>query len=107
MPPGTYPLTVTAIDGNLTNSSTVSLIVGPNRLGFTSVTESAAGLVLSGTAGGLTNLSCHVLATTNVALPLADWSVAGTATFDGAGNFSFTNPATPILNAQFFLLKVP
>jgi hypothetical protein len=104
---GSYLLTINAVDANLTNCATVSLIVSANRLSITNLTESAAGLVMSGTSGGLTNLTYHVLATTNIAVPLAEWTVFGTGMFDGSGNFTFTNPPDRTLDGQFFLLKVP
>jgi hypothetical protein len=55
----------------------------------------------SGVGGG----SYHVLTSTNVALPLTNWSVLSSGTFDPNGNFSVTNPMTG--SKGFFLLRVP
>jgi cytochrome c peroxidase len=43
------------------------------------------------TGHGVPRWTYYVLATTNVALPLADWQVTDTNSFDGAGNFSFVD----------------
>ncbi len=103
---GNYPLSINAIDGNLTNTVTINLAVVPNKLRITTISSLGSNLVLSGT-GGLTNGTYHVLATTNVAWPLVNWSVVATGQFDGGGNFSFTNSANPNLQSRFFLLQVP
>jgi hypothetical protein len=35
------------------------------------------------------------------------WTVVGTGTFDGSGNFSFTNAVTPGASKQFYRIRVP
>jgi hypothetical protein len=45
-----------------------------------------------------------VLATTNVALPVSNWTRIATNSFAG-GNFSFTNAVN--LPQRFYLLQVP
>jgi hypothetical protein len=64
-------------------------------------------LVMSGTNNnsGVGGGSYHVLTSTNVALPLTNWSVLSSGTFDPNGNFSVTNPMTG--SKGFFLLRVP
>ncbi len=103
---GNYPLSINAVDGNLTNTATINLAVVSNKLRITTISSLGSNLVLSGT-GGLTNGTYHVLATTNVAWPLVNWSVVATGQFDGGGNFSFTNSANSSLQSRFFLLQVP
>jgi Concanavalin A-like lectin/glucanases superfamily/Putative Ig domain len=70
-----------------------------------------AGAVLSGSgfsfsgSNGAPNATYYVLASTNVALPVSQWPVIGTNTFDAGGNFSFTNP--PLNRPQtFYLLQL-
>jgi hypothetical protein len=48
-----------------------------------------------------------VLSQTNLAQPLANWTVVGTGTFDGSGNFSFTNAVTPGTSKLFYRIRVP
>jgi hypothetical protein len=48
-----------------------------------------------------------VLASTNVALPLASWTTIATNSFDASGNFSFTNGVNPALPKQFFIIRLP
>jgi hypothetical protein len=63
-------------------------------------------LIISGTnnaaSGGGTY---HVLTSTNVALPLAEWNLLTNGTFNANGTFSSTNPVTG--NRRFYLLQVP
>jgi hypothetical protein len=66
---------------------------------------SKTNLVLSG-SNGLALNQYRVLATTNLALPVASWTPLTTNDFPANGNFNFTNSAGP-LPQQFFLLSSP
>jgi autotransporter-associated beta strand protein len=59
----------------------------------------------SGT-GGAQWWSCHVLASSNLALPLSNWTVLASNRFDAAGNvlFQITPTKAP---QQFYLLRSP
>jgi len=70
-----------------------------------SVTLVGTNLVISGT-NGTTSGNYYVLASTNVALPLAGWTPVATNAFSG-GNFIFTNAITPGVSQQFYLLRLP
>jgi hypothetical protein len=59
--------------------------------------------ISSGTPGG----SYVVLTTTNIALPLTNWSVATNDTFDWLGNSNFTNALNSSTPSSFFKLFVP
>ncbi len=61
-------------------------------------------LVLNG-SNGIPGWNYLVLASTNLALPAAQWPVLATNAFDSNGNFNFTNGIGA--TRQFFLLKVP
>jgi fibronectin-binding autotransporter adhesin len=62
---------------------------------------------LSG-SGGLAGATYFVLESTNVALPLAQWSRIATNTFGVGGSFSFTGtPHVPVLPKAFYTIQVP
>ena len=62
--------------------------------------------IFSGTngAGGSTY---YVLASTNLMLPLSQWTSVSTNSFLGNGQFSITNPIIPGTPQEFYLLQVP
>jgi hypothetical protein len=76
-------------------------------------TPTIGGIVLSGTntiisgTGGPANGSYWVLASTNVALPLTNWTQILTSQFDASGNFIFTNAISPAVPRRFYLLQMP
>jgi hypothetical protein len=49
----------------------------------------------------------HVLAATNIAVPLSNWTVIGSNAFDSSGNFIYTNYPSPDSPQQFYRLQVP
>jgi autotransporter-associated beta strand protein len=71
-----------------------------------SIVASGGSVIISG-SGGLANGSYYVLASTNIALPLTNWTSIATNTFDGSGNFNFSTPIDPSLPRRFFVLQVP
>jgi fibronectin-binding autotransporter adhesin len=71
---------------------------------FSSWTVTSSGLVMSGT-NGTANASFNVLSSTNVALPLNQWTTNASGTFDANGNFIVTNAVNSGLPAQFFRLQ--
>jgi autotransporter-associated beta strand protein len=70
------------------------------------ITASGGNVVISGTNNAGSGGTYHVLASTNLALPFASWSVSTNGTFNGSGNFSFTNLMGGSQN-QFYILEVP
>jgi len=62
--------------------------------------------VLSG-SGGTPSGGYSVLSQTNLTQPLANWTLVGTGSFDGSGNFSFTNGLTSGVANRFYLIRVP
>jgi autotransporter-associated beta strand protein len=71
-----------------------------------SVSLNGGGIVITG-SGGASGAIYFVLATTDVAQPLAEWLPVATNAFDAGGNFFFTNPIAPANPQQFFRLHVP
>jgi hypothetical protein len=82
---------------NFTVISSAPPIFGP-------VNFNGSALVMTGSNGN-PGASYYLLATTNLALPIMNWTVLSTNTFDGAGNFSFTNTA-PTGPQQYFMLRL-
>ena len=73
---------------------------------FGSISSTANGLVMSG-SGGTTNGTFYVLVSTNIALPLSQWTPVATNVFDGSGHFIFTNAIAPNNPQAFYLLQLP
>jgi hypothetical protein len=63
-------------------------------------------LVLSGTNNSGAGGTYHVLASTNLTVPLTNWVVLTNGSFDASGNFSSTN-AVGTNNQQFYILQEP
>jgi hypothetical protein len=78
----------------------------PPSFGTASFVSSNGTLILSG-SGGVTNGAYLVLASTNIALPLNQWTPIATNQFDSSGNFIFTNAVQMIAPQTFFLLQIP
>jgi hypothetical protein len=62
--------------------------------------------IISGT-GGNTNFNVYVLASTNIGLPLNNWTRIATNQFLANGNFNFTNTIPPDAPQTFYLLQYP
>jgi len=97
-PPG-VTFSAVAADGTIT---VVGAPVPPQITGTSLV--SGTNLVSSGT-GGVGFGNYRVLASTNVAAPLATWTQVLTGMFDFDGSFSFTNVVDPANPREFFILQ--
>jgi fibronectin-binding autotransporter adhesin len=122
--PGTYPLftyggslsvgtlTIGTVPAGYTykidtaNQGVVNLIVSLPQLGFGGISASASGVVLSG-SGGAANGTYYVLASTNIALPFANWTRVATNQFDASGNFLITNSFGSNRSQYFYRLQLP
>jgi hypothetical protein len=93
-----------------TAKKVVLVVSPPSPPGFSkaSFVSSNGNLILSGT-GGVTNGAYNVLASTNIALPLNQWTSIATNQFTSNGNFIFTitNAVPTNVPQRFFLLQVP
>jgi hypothetical protein len=96
------------LSNNVANSSVdlvfVSMPTTPP--GFGAVKLSGTNLILTGT-NGVPGWPYFVLAATNLAQPLNQWMRVATNSFDGAGNFNFTNGIPTGSPQQFFMLQLP
>jgi hypothetical protein len=77
----------------------------PAQPHITSVNLSGTTLIINGT-NGTAGLQFEVLTSTNVTVPLANWTSISTNTFSGS-NFSVTNTVNSTAPQNFFLLRVP
>ena len=57
--------------------------------------------------GGLPGSNYVVLVSTNLSIPLTNWLALTTNTFDGTGQFHYTNNVNPAKPQQFFIFKSP
>jgi autotransporter-associated beta strand protein len=71
-----------------------------------SIVHQGSSLVISGT-NGTPNATYYVLGSTNVALPLANWTRIATNTFNGTGGFNYTNSLSPSVPQYFYQIQVP
>jgi len=78
----------------------------PPSFGSASFNSSNGSLILSG-ASGATNGAYNVLTSTNIALPLNQWTPIATNQFNSSGNFIFTNAVQTNVSQRFFLLQLP
>jgi autotransporter-associated beta strand protein len=88
---------------SLTTSGTLRVATVP-RPGIALVALADGMFVLSGT-NGVPNATYCVLASTNPALPLTQWTRVETNLFSAGGVFSFAS--TPAEQQQFYLLELP
>ena len=91
---------------NQLNTAGILSVVGTAPPVFGSATLSGGGLVLSG-SNGTPNASYFVLTSTNVALPMINWTRAATNQFAADGTFVFTNPVPPGFPVLFHRLQLP
>ena len=73
-------------------------------LTITNFTLSGTGLSMAG-VGGSPDVNFILLSSTNIALPLAQWTPVVTNTFDDGGNFNFTTNVDISLPRQFYILS--
>jgi cytochrome c peroxidase len=82
----------------------------PQLLGVPSPQIVAAGITGSNFyftgANGSQGWSYHVLASTDLSRPLASWTLVATDSFDGQGNFDFTNSTNPSQSQQFYAVSL-
>jgi polygalacturonase len=91
-----------------TYGAVILQVAPPSPPVFASATyvPATGSLVMTGT-GGVTNGAYHVLASTNVAQPISQWTPIASGTFDSSGNFSITNPVQTNQPSRFFVLRIP
>jgi glucuronoarabinoxylan endo-1,4-beta-xylanase len=94
-----------AVDGTLFITSTNPALVTPPFI--TSVRMLGGDFVVAGTNGNAPGTFFYTLASTNLALPLTNWTVISTNQFGPGGGFNFTNNFDSNKARQFFILLLP
>jgi hypothetical protein len=93
----------------MTASDKFTYIVTPPLVSPTiqHISLSGGNIVLSGTNNSGPGGTYHVLASTNLPLPLSNWMVLTNASFDSKGDFLFTNAFATTNPWLFYILRVP
>lgn len=87
----------------------IDLVIAPGATVtpvFSGFSLSGSNLIFNG-SNGLAKGTYYVLASTNLTLPWNQWTTIATNTFDGSGNFNFSNAINQALPGQFYLLQIP
>ena len=88
---------------NTSSRITVSYLAAP-RFGSASLVGSSLVFI---SQGGTPGMSCYVLSSTNLLLPIANWTRQATNVFDSSGGFAYTNDINQNQQSQFYRLLVP
>jgi hypothetical protein len=91
---------------NLSTISAPDYVLSKPQPRITKTSASGSSLTISGT-NGLVNAQYYVLSSTNVALPLVNWTITATQRFDASGNFSYTTSVIPSVPRKFYRIAVP
>lgn len=93
--------------GNLAvnGSITVTAVAPPPAITNVDFSMFSNGTITLNADNGLANGPVTVLTTTNLSLPISEWTTAATSTFDGNGNLSLPITVDPTLPQNFFLLE--
>jgi hypothetical protein len=84
----------------------VLVVAGPGQPRIVNFFLTGTNAVLSGT-NGPAGAGYHLLTTTNVVTPLANWTPIAASSFDTNGNFIITNPVSPVDRQRFYLIQIP
>jgi autotransporter-associated beta strand protein len=88
------------------SAGTVSIVSAPTRPPrLSGAVADGTSLVISGSSG-VPGWTFYVLATTNLAVPLANWTVVATNTFDASGQCVATNAIDPNTPQRFYRLQL-
>ncbi len=91
---------------NALTNGVMSVVLGAVSPHFGQASLSGANLVVSG-SGGAADYNYSVFAGTNLASPFTNWSMISTGSFDGNGNFIFSNAISPQPSQQFYEIEIP
>jgi hypothetical protein len=88
----------------LNTSGTLSVVVTA-KPAIAAAAITGNGFAFVGT-GGVANANFYLLGTTNLAVPLTNWTVLLTNQFDNNGNFIFTNALNANSPQSFYLIQL-
>jgi uncharacterized repeat protein (TIGR03806 family) len=105
---GSMPANYAGIVTNNTTAKRIDLIVthAPATPVIGSAAFAGTNLILTGTSG-VPTWTYYILASTNVTLPLSNWSTVQTGFFDNFGSFQVTNGTDPTVPQMFYILQLP
>lgn len=92
-----------AVDGSIT----VTSAGGPTPHPVVTTVFANGGNLIFGGTNGVQGNPYYVLTSTNLAIPLSNWTALSTGAFGAGGVFSVTNPIVTGTPARFYLLQVP
>jgi hypothetical protein len=100
-------LPVTAHDDSTLNTTALSHVSMPPlpQPRITAFTLNGSNVVISGT-NGLPGWTYDLLTSTNLGLPLTNWTRTFTNQFSANGSFVITNAISPFTPQQFYLLQL-
>lgn len=97
-------LTPAQVQGVYNSTFVVSQPPAPT---ITHVGVSAGNIIIRGTNNAGPGGTYHLLASTNAATPLSNWTVLTSGSFDGNGNVNSTNAINPGTPRSFYILQAP
>jgi O-glycosyl hydrolase len=96
-----------SVDGTIFITSTNPALITPPLITRAQLSSLNSQLILSGTNGNAPGTLFYTLATTNVSLPLANWTIIATNSFGSGGGFKCTNNFDSTQPQQFFMIRMP
>jgi fibronectin type 3 domain-containing protein len=81
-------------------------VVPPPTVTFANISAASGSFIVTG-SGGTPNGDYYVLTSTNLALPLSNWTRIATNQFDAGGGFSSTNTINTDDQQSFYRLQLP
>lgn len=100
----TRALTPAQVQGIFNGTFVAAQLPAPS---ITKVGLSGGNIVIVGTNNAGSGGTYHLLTSTNVAIPLSNWTVLTSGSFDNSGNVHSTNAINPATSRSFYILQVP
>jgi hypothetical protein len=94
----------TATTGTQTSITITELVFTYSING--SISREGTNIVIVGT-GGFPGDTCQILSSTNITLPMSQWTAITDSQFDHGGALRYTNAINPTAKAQFFRIALP
>lgn len=97
----TWDTSQLSVDGSIT----VTGIVPPPSISSVDYSAFSSGSLTINASGGLPNGAVNVITSTNLTLPLINWTIATSTTFDGSGNLAAPITVDPTAPQLFIRLQ--
>lgn len=90
----------------LSVNGTISVVsYSPPVISSLNISNLSTGTITVNATNGFAGGAVNILTSTNLALPLANWTPVTTNAFDGSGNYTDTVTVDPAVPSQFFILR--